>query len=48
MGARFDQTLRPWGALWIQVVVYWSLAWLVLRYKGRARHLGRLGLARET
>jgi len=45
MGARFDQTLRPWGALWIQVVVYWSLAWLVLRYKGRARHLG---LARET
>jgi len=45
MGARFDQTLRPWGALWIQVVVYWSLAWLVLRYKGRARHLGR---ARET
>jgi ABC-2 type transport system permease protein len=39
MGARLDQTLRAWGALWIQVVVYWTLAWLVLRYRGRARHL---------
>ncbi len=48
MGARFDQTLRPWGALWIQVVVYWSLAWLVLRYRGRSRHLGGIGLAYET
>ncbi|HZE73746.1 MAG TPA: ABC transporter permease [Gemmatimonadales bacterium] len=48
MGARFDQTLRPWGALWIQVVVYWSLAWVVLRYRGRSRHLGRLGVAHET
>src|SRR5712692_1549183 len=48
MGARFDQTLRPWGSLWIQVVVYWSLAWLVLRYRGKSRHLGGLGLAYET
>jgi ABC-2 type transport system permease protein len=48
MGARFDQTLRAWGALWIQVVVYWTLAWLVLRYKGRARRLGRLSVAHET
>ncbi len=48
MGAGFDQTLRPWGALWIQVVVYWSLAWLVLRYRGKSRHLGGLGLAYET
>jgi ABC-2 type transport system permease protein len=36
MGARLDQTLRAWGALWIQVAVYWSLAWLVLRHR---RHL---------
>ena len=35
MGARFDQALRPWAALWIQVVVYWSLAWLILRLKAR-------------
>ncbi len=48
MGARLDQTLRAWGALWVQVVVYWSLAWLVLRYKGRVRHLGRLGVAHEA
>jgi len=48
MGAGFDQTLRPWGALWIQVVVYWSLAWLVLRYRGKSRHLGGLGPAYET
>jgi ABC-2 type transport system permease protein len=48
MGASFDQTLRSWGALWIQAVVYWSLAWLVLRYRGRSRHLGGLGLAHET
>jgi ABC-2 type transport system permease protein len=48
MGARLDQTLRAWGALWIQVVVYWTLAWLVLRYKGRSRQLGGLGLAHET
>jgi ABC-2 type transport system permease protein len=33
MGARLDQTLRAWGALWIQVVVYWTLAWLILRYR---------------
>jgi ABC-2 type transport system permease protein len=36
MGAGFDQTLRAWGALWVQVVVYWSLAWLVLRHKERS------------
>jgi ABC-2 type transport system permease protein len=36
MGARFDQTLRPWGALWVQVAVYWSLAWLILRYRRRS------------
>ena len=35
MGARFDQTLRPWAALWVQVVVYWCLAWLILRRKAR-------------
>jgi ABC-2 type transport system permease protein len=35
MGARLDQTLWAWGALWIQVVVYWTLAWLVLRYRRR-------------
>jgi ABC-2 type transport system permease protein len=35
MGARFDQSLRAWAALWIQVVVYWSLAWLVLRLRAR-------------
>jgi ABC-2 type transport system permease protein len=35
MGARLEQTLRAWWALWIQVVVYWTLAWLVLRYKSR-------------
>jgi ABC-2 type transport system permease protein len=35
MGARLDQTLRAWAALWIQVVVYWTLAWLVLRYRRR-------------
>jgi ABC-2 type transport system permease protein len=39
MGARFDQTLRPWAALWVQVAVYWSLAWLILRYRTRAREL---------
>src|SRR3954464_11816570 len=33
MGARFDQTLRPWGRLWVQVVAYWCLAWLILRRK---------------
>ena len=38
MGARFDQTLRAWGALWVQVVIYWSLAWMVLRHReGSAR-----------
>jgi len=36
MGARFDQTLRPWVALWIQVVVYWCLAWLILRLRARS------------
>ena len=36
MGARFDQTLRPWAALWFQVAVYWSLAWLILRYRTRS------------
>jgi len=36
MGARFDQTLRPWAALWIQVVVYWCLAWLILRHRDRS------------
>ncbi len=36
MGARFDQTLRPWAALWVQVAVYWSLAWLILRRKRQA------------
>jgi ABC-2 type transport system permease protein len=36
MGARFDQTLRPWAALWVQVAVYWSLAWLILRYRTRS------------
>jgi ABC-2 type transport system permease protein len=35
MGSRFDQTLTAWGALWVQVVVYWTLAWLVLRHKER-------------
>jgi ABC-2 type transport system permease protein len=39
MGARLDQTLRAWGALWIQVVAYWTLAWLILRYKGRTPQL---------
>jgi ABC-2 type transport system permease protein len=40
MGAGFDQTMRPWGALWVQVIAYWSLAWMVLRYKERsARHV---------
>jgi ABC-2 type transport system permease protein len=39
MGARFDQTLRPWGALWVQVAVYWSLAWLILRYRTRSLEL---------
>ena len=48
MGARLDQTLRAWGALWVQVVVYWSLAWLVRRYKGKARNLGGLGLAHRA
>jgi ABC-2 type transport system permease protein len=36
MGARLDQTMRAWGALWVQVVVYWTLAWLVLRRRERA------------
>jgi ABC-2 type transport system permease protein len=36
MGAGFDQTMRPWAALWVQVIVYWSLAWMVLRYKERS------------
>ena len=36
MGARFDQTLRPWAALWVQVLVYWTLAWLVLRRRMRS------------
>lgn len=36
MGARFDQSLRPWTGLWIQVVVYWSLAWLILRHRDRS------------
>ena len=35
MGARFDQTLRPWVALWAQVVVYWCVAWTILRYRAR-------------
>jgi ABC-2 type transport system permease protein len=39
MGARFDQTLRPWAALWVQVAVYWSLAWLILRYRTRSLEL---------
>jgi len=39
MGARFDQTLRPWAALWVQVAVYWSLAWLILRYRKRSLEL---------
>jgi len=34
MGARFDQTLGAWGALWIQVAAYAGTAWLVLRFKG--------------
>jgi ABC-2 type transport system permease protein len=36
MGARFDQTMRAWGALWVQVVVYGSLAWMILRRMGRS------------
>lgn len=36
MGAHFDQTLRSWGALWVQVAVYWTLAWLILRFRRRA------------
>jgi ABC-2 type transport system permease protein len=39
MGARFDQTLRPWAALWVQVAVYWSLAWLILRRRTRSLEL---------
>jgi ABC-2 type transport system permease protein len=39
MGARFDQTLRPWAALWVQVAVYWSLAWLILRRRTRSVEL---------
>ena len=48
MGAGFEQTLRPWAALWAQALVYGCLAWLILRYKGKARHLGTLGVAHET
>ena len=44
MGARFDQTLRPWAALWVQVAVYWSLAWLILRYRRRSLELVSLGM----
>jgi ABC-2 type transport system permease protein len=36
MGARLDQALRAWGALWVQVVVYWTLAWIVLRHRERS------------
>jgi len=36
MGARFDQAMRAWGALWVQVVVYWILAWMVLRRRERS------------
>lgn len=36
MGAHLKQTLRPWLALWVQVAVYWSLAWLILRRRTRA------------
>src|SRR6266404_83975 len=41
MGARFDQTVRPWVALWVQVVVYWTLAWLILRYRTRSLAVSR-------
>jgi ABC-2 type transport system permease protein len=44
MGARFDQAMSAWGALWVQVVVYWTLAWIVLRHRERsARSEGRAG-----
>lgn len=33
MGATLGETLRSWSALWIQVVVYWGLAWAVLKYR---------------
>jgi ABC-2 type transport system permease protein len=36
MGARFDQAMKAWGALWVQVAVYWSLAWIVLRHRERS------------
>jgi ABC-2 type transport system permease protein len=36
MGARFDQAMRPWGALWVQVLVYGSLAWLIMRRRERS------------
>ena len=48
MGARLDQTLRPWAALWAQVVVYWTLAWLVLRYRGRALYSRQLSVVRPN
>jgi ABC-2 type transport system permease protein len=48
MGARLDQTFRAWGALWIQVVVYWSLAWLVLRHRGRGLYSRQLSVVRPN
>jgi len=36
MGANLHQSLRSWPGLWVQVVVYWGLAWLILRRKRRA------------
>jgi ABC-2 type transport system permease protein len=50
MGARLNDTLKAWGALWVQVVVYWSLAWLVMRYRQRSSISGRHGTksARDT
>jgi ABC-2 type transport system permease protein len=36
MGARFGQTLHAWGALWVQVLVYGTLAWTILRLRDSA------------
>jgi ABC-2 type transport system permease protein len=42
MGARFDQAMRAWGALWVQVIVYWTLAWIVLRRRERSARSERM------
>ena len=30
MGARLDEVLRPWAALWLQAAVYGAVAWLIM------------------